>query len=75
MSRRKTSLVAATLAIAIVPAAAQWLNVPTKGIPTNQRRQAGPYCSCTAETGWETRPFGDLADGPERRKVQRRYCS
>jgi len=36
MNRRTGSLVAAILAIAITPAGAQWLNVPTKGIPRTQ---------------------------------------
>jgi len=40
MDRRIGSLVAAILAIAIEPARALWLNVPTKGIPTDQSRQA-----------------------------------
>jgi hypothetical protein len=33
MNRRTGSLVAAILTIATMPAAAQWLNVPTKGVP------------------------------------------
>jgi hypothetical protein len=33
MNRRTSSLVAAILAIVTMPVAAQWLNVPTKGIP------------------------------------------
>jgi hypothetical protein len=33
MNRRTGLLVAATLTVASMPAAAQWLNVPTKGVP------------------------------------------
>jgi hypothetical protein len=33
MNRRTSSLLTATLIVASVPLAAQWLNVPTKGIP------------------------------------------
>jgi hypothetical protein len=40
MNRRTVSLVAAILPIAAVPAAAQWLNVPTKGIPRTKDGKA-----------------------------------
>jgi hypothetical protein len=54
MNRSTGSIAAATFAMAVVPAAAQWLNIPAKGIPRTKDGKPDLTAPAPRKTGRQT---------------------
>jgi hypothetical protein len=74
MNRSTGSLVAAILLIATVPAATQWLNVPTKGIP--RTKEGKPDLTAPAPRKPDGKPdLSGIWNGEHEELLNLRYLS